>query len=106
MIALRIKAQRPERTAKHMEKFYPEQGIGIKSFQCPVSYSRQATGTLTPVSTGTLMTAEMGSSNTEVSHFHTELFLQKAQLPPEFRKELLITEPSKVQLITDSTLAL
>lgn len=32
MFALRIKAQRPERTAKYMEKFYPEQGIGINRF--------------------------------------------------------------------------
>lgn len=32
MFALRIKAQRPERTAKYMEKFHPERGIGINRF--------------------------------------------------------------------------
>lgn len=88
MFALRTKAQRPERTAKYMEKFYPERGIGINRF--PLSHlvqemSNRDTGryiNLTPVSTPTLTPAKNGLAVTVKSVISTlGCFCKKLNCP-------------------------
>lgn len=90
MFALRIKAQRPERTAKYVGKIYPEQ-VSIIPYRMGSEQwaHRQGSKFHTCVHTSTDASKEGLSINNEISNFYTES-LQKAQLSPDFRKSLLI----------------
>lgn len=90
MFALRIKAQRPERTAKYVGKIYPEQVSIIPHHTGNEQWAhRQGSKFQSCVHTSTDASKERLSFNNKVSHFYTGSW-QKAQLSPDFGKSLLI----------------
>lgn len=90
MFALRIKAQRPERTAKYVGKIYPEQVSIIPHHMGSEQWAhRQGSKFHSCVHTSTDASKEGLSINNEISNFYTGS-LQKAQLSPDFGKSLLI----------------
>lgn len=89
MFALRIKAQRPERTAKYVGKIYPEQVSIIPHYTGSEQWAhRQGSKFQSCVRTSADASKEGLSFNNKVSHFYTASW-QKAQLSPDFGKPLL-----------------